>query len=93
MLATTLWDPSTPPRAASSLPYSLPFARDLIRGMLSGQVRGLATCGRETLARRESLGYAALLSGQVRGMLPEAGLSYCRHFLDQDWVVVYSDKA
>ena len=24
------------------------FAKDLIRGMLSGQVRGLATCGRET---------------------------------------------
>ena len=93
VLATTLWDPSKSPRAVSSLPSPLTFAKDLIRGMLSGQVRGLATCGRETLARFESPGYAALLSGQVRGMLPEAGLSYCRHFLFQDCVVVYSDKA
>ena len=60
--------------------------------MLSGQVHGLATCGRETLARFESPVYAALLSGQVRGRLPDAGLSYCRHFLEQGYVVVYSDK-
>ena len=93
VLATTLWDPSTSPRAVSSLPSPLTFAKDLIRGMLSGQVRGLATCGRETLARCESPVYAALLSGQVRGRLPEAGLSYCRHFLEQGNVVVYSVKA